>query len=128
MTARAPRAAGPSLHKLGCAWHTHFQCCRTARGAVNVDGAAGCDHAVGDPVETATGLDFGATGAVVFNTRPNIGPVAVVLAHPHRHSDSRSSGVFGCVGQTFGDSEVHGCFCGATAAVWQPHIEIHRNV
>src|SRR5690625_74067 len=91
------RGAGPSLrvtarslHKLGCAWHVHLQGGWTTGGTVDGDGATCGNHPVDDAVEPASGQYFGATGAVVFDSSPQVCSAGVVFTQPHRDAG------FGC--------------------------------
>src|SRR5699024_9803573 len=125
---RVLRAAARSLHKLGCAGHVHLQGGWTTGRTVDGDGAPGGNHPVGDAVESTTGQYFGATGAVVFDSSPQIWSAGVVFTQPHGDAGFGCSRVFGRIGQPFGDRKVDGGFCITVVPVGEAYIQVHRNV
>src|SRR5699024_4722465 len=100
----------------------------TTGGTVDGDGATGGNHPVGDAVEATTGQYFGATGAVVFDSSPQVWSVGVVFTQPDGHPGFGGSRVLGRMRQALGDRKVHGGFCIPGVPVGEAYIQVDWNV
>src|SRR5699024_12282738 len=91
-------------------------------------GTTGANPPVADAVESASGQHFCATGAVAFDSSPQVWSVGVVFTQPHGDAGFGCSRVFGRIGQPFGDRKVDGGFCIAVVPVGEAYIQVHGNV